>query len=281
MFRKISHFAQFQSHLTKCIRWASRHTPTAGPQRYQYNEDTIFIREAKDRRRNPAIAVAFKFKNRMPPMDKTYAFWLGADDPVESTLEAIRDKIGNEMRIRIKLGMTYDASDEDLRALANGEFKNFDVAILDENGEQLQEINWKEYFSDESKTPASVQIKMQGKNYRVEFNSPFVVWLDLPSTIIVGDDCYPIDVDLVDTSKDKCIYKWYKGLPISDSSRDNNKIEWKLCGEAFSYRVTTDDIGYKLKVSPVFVKSFTNLFWTQSKCVVSFRLNVRQKMAIR
>lgn len=253
MFRNISNFVRFQLHITQQIRYASRHKPAAGPQRYQYHEDTIFIREAKDRRRNPTILVAFKFKNRMPPMDKTYAFCLGADDPVESTLESIRDKIGNEMRIRIKLGMTYDATDEDLKALANGEFNKFDVTILDENGEQLQGVNWKEYFSNELKTPASAKIKIQGKDYRVNFNSPFIVWFDLPTTNIVGDDCYPINVDLVNTSKDECIYKWYKGLPISESSRDNHKIEWKLCGEAFSYRITTDDIGYKLKVFLIYL----------------------------
>lgn len=204
-------------------------------------------------RDQPAITLTFKFANDIPPMDKTYNFWCDPELVLDETIDRMKQKIGTEMRIRYDLSIT-DRFDENTKEWPDDAIKNFDVAIVDEHGESVTDKNWADLIADGDDL-SKLKLKISDQEYDMVLNGPYISFIELPTTIMVDDDCYPSKILLENTTKEECTYKWYKGIPpvVDDQvviyEPIDNLIKWKECSNSFFYSVTKEDIGHKLKVS--------------------------------
>lgn len=213
---------------------------------YSYNEHVAVLRDTTDRRKNSCLSMVFKYKHRMPPMEKTYGFFQTPDESVNVALERIQKKIGNEVKIRIKLGMTYGATEEEAKAIANGDVPECDVSLLTESGEKITDVTFNEFLATNPDATLKAKLKIYEQEYDVVYKVPFVIFMDLPSTIMAGEDCYPTNMNVENTTKDECEYEWFRGLMGEDE--DATKIEWQSCGKGFSYKVSKEDVGFRLRV---------------------------------
>nr|CAD7597968.1 unnamed protein product [Timema genevievae] len=95
-----------------------------------------------------------------------------------------------------------------------------------------------------------LMLQVQGKDYYVIVNAPWVVMLSLPSSIMAGFPVYPNKVDTLFSDKNACEFKWLKSS-ISMGSLKNEPVTWVQVGEGYFYTPSTSDIGHKLKLSCV------------------------------
>nr|CAD7576669.1 unnamed protein product [Timema californicum] len=93
-------------------------------------------------------------------------------------------------------------------------------------------------------------LQVQGKDYSVIVNAPWVVMLSLPSSIMAGFPVYPNKVDTLFSDKNACEFKWLKSS-ISMGSLKNEPVTWVQVGEGYFYTPSTSDIGHKLKLNCV------------------------------
>nr|CAD7454926.1 unnamed protein product [Timema tahoe] len=93
-------------------------------------------------------------------------------------------------------------------------------------------------------------LQVQGKDYSVIVNAPWVVMLSLPSSIMAGFPVYPNKVDTLFSDKNACEFKWLKSS-ISMGPLKNEPVTWVQVGEGYFYTPSTSDIGHKLKLSCV------------------------------
>ncbi|XP_026738408.1 2',5'-phosphodiesterase 12-like [Trichoplusia ni] len=86
--------------------------------------------------------------------------------------------------------------------------------------------------------------------YEVIFNSPWVVSMNLPQSILAGFPVYPENLELQYAVHEKCKFTWYKGSVLNDFGNEFNDrhIKWGLAGNTFIYTPPAQDIGLKLKL---------------------------------
>lgn len=235
------------------VRFKAKKQEIASVFRYRYDLKTAYLREAIDVRDQPAITMTFKYINTIPPMDKTYNFWCDPELPLDEAIERMKRKIKSEMKIRYELSIANKFDEDKTKDWTDEAIKNFDLEIVNENGEQMNDFNWGDLMTDSNQI-SKLRLIISNQEYNVVFNGPYIAFIELPTTIMVGDDCYPSKINLENTTKEECTYKWYKGTIPEVNEKEvfepiENLIEWKLCSNSFYYTVSPEDIGCKLKVS--------------------------------
>lgn len=121
------------------------------------------------------------------------------------------------------------------------------VELCDSNNQVINEQSTcKELFSRND----PVILKLLNKDYEVIFNSPWVLSMNLPQSILAGFPVYPENFETQYTKHEKCLFEWYKGLPTNDKGQDINEthIKWSEVGNSYIYTPSTEDIGMKLKL---------------------------------
>lgn len=95
-----------------------------------------------------------------------------------------------------------------------------------------------------------IKLKMSDSFYEVVFNSPWVVSMNLPQSILAGFPVQPQNLETQYAEQDKCTFNWYKGLPLNEKGQSvsEKQIQWKLTGNKFIYTPDTQDVGMKLKL---------------------------------
>ncbi|KAJ8726280.1 hypothetical protein PYW07_000978 [Mythimna separata] len=94
-----------------------------------------------------------------------------------------------------------------------------------------------------------VKLKLCDNFYEVVFNSPWVVSVNLPQSILAGFPVYPENFETQHAERDKCTFNWYKGLSLTEKGNavSEQHIQWELTGNKFIYTPDTQDVGMKLK----------------------------------
>lgn len=222
-------------------------------ERYFYLPNKVYVRETTGDFNKPVVSVTFKFINKIPPMDKVYDFSFDPDSKVGESIERIERQIKTEMKIR------YDLVINDKYGLANtsewsdNDIQSFKVTILNESGNPVESKNWKSLI-EEADALVRLKLKISRVHHDVILKGPHVKFVELPTTIMVGDDCCPSRIVLENTTIGNCTYKWFKGIPPPTDTESklmeeiDHLIDWKECGDSYYYSVSKDDIGNSLKV---------------------------------
>ncbi|XP_075992185.1 2',5'-phosphodiesterase 12 [Anticarsia gemmatalis] len=127
-------------------------------------------------------------------------------------------------------------NDEDIQI----QFCDADNKVIDEHS------TCKELFQ----YSGPVKLKMLNNEYEVVFNSPWVLTMNLPQSILAGFPVYPENFETQYTKFDKCLFKWYTSITTNSQGRELNDshLKWNLTGNTYSYTPSTEDIGMKLKL---------------------------------
>lgn len=94
-----------------------------------------------------------------------------------------------------------------------------------------------------------IKLKMSDSFYEVVFNSPWVLSMNLPQSILAGFPVHPENFETQYAKQNKCTFNWYKGLPLNEKGNalSEQHIQWELTGNKFIYTPNTQDVGMKLK----------------------------------
>ena len=94
-----------------------------------------------------------------------------------------------------------------------------------------------------------LKLKMSGSFYEVVFNSPWVISMNLPQSILAGFPVHPQNFETQNVKQDKCTFNWYKGLALNEKGNtvSEQHIQWELIGNKYIYTPETQDVGMKLK----------------------------------
>jgi 2',5'-phosphodiesterase len=87
---------------------------------------------------------------------------------------------------------------------------------------------------------------VQGTEYSVILNAPWVSLITLPSSIMAGFPVYPLKLEVLFADKSDCTFYWYKNTSTNTGKR--LPINWVDVGSGFYYTPSTCEIGCHLKV---------------------------------
>lgn len=87
---------------------------------------------------------------------------------------------------------------------------------------------------------------IEDQTYFVNYNSPWIKLVALPSSILAGSYVYPSKLELDFADRHSTQFQWYRGK-MPKSNRED-QIEWEEIGTGFSFIVRTEDIGYRIKL---------------------------------
>lgn len=119
------------------------------------------------------------------------------------------------------------------------EFYDSNNVIIDENN------TCRDLFS----IIGPVKLKVSDNFYEVVFNSPWVLSVNLPQSILAGFPVYPINFETQYAKREKCTFNWYKGLPLNEKGNlvSEQHIQWEFASNNYIYTPSTQEVGMKLK----------------------------------
>ncbi|CAB3249897.1 unnamed protein product [Arctia plantaginis] len=159
-------------------------------------------------------------------------------NPAE-TLQVLLNRIKtNVLKVVNKANRKKKATDSDNDIEV--QFYNNKRAVISENS------TCKELFLNKD----GVKLKMLDSEYEVVFNSPWVLSMNLPQSILAGFPVYPENFETQYARREKCAFSWYKGFSANSEGKEINDlhIKWNLTSKQYAYTPSTEDIDMKLKL---------------------------------
>lgn len=167
--------------------------------------------------------LSFELKNDR--VNRLFNFSRKLSEPVDSFLARVKVNVDKAVNKKKKKKST---SDDILSSIA-----------LTSNKEEVP----KERTCDEVFRPGSaVQLSINEQTFDVIINAPWVLTLNLPTSILANFPTYPSKFEGVYTDKELSEFTWY---------RSKDKVEWEVVGKNFIYVPSNADINCYLKMSCV------------------------------
>lgn len=225
----------FRSSRTKVNRLV--HVCHSSTSPFKYNMNIAYLRNEQD---ESDIRIIFHYQCEKLRIDREFNLKRSVNELVDTSLDRMKTNIVKEVQKRSK------KKKNDCQPEQSGvNVDDISLSIIRDNGESIQGISWADLYTKSAEPTPNAVLKIYNNSFVLAYNYPYVSRLVLPSFVMVGYSCYPAKFDLHGTTKEECIFKWYKGLP----SEKENDIEWTQCGESFIYEVKLEDLGHKLKVT--------------------------------
>uniref|UniRef100_A0A8D7ZVP2 2',5'-phosphodiesterase 12 n=1 Tax=Culex pipiens TaxID=7175 RepID=A0A8D7ZVP2_CULPI len=218
--------------------------------RHRYRMHTAYFRQLPDEEQ---CAISFRVASERYRIDKVFNFSRNVAENVDASLERMRANIEKEVRKKgagkgaKKKGKTVpvEGAGEGLgEALPDVRVRFFDV----EKNEDVRDVAFAELLS-KVRDDREILLKVLDDDFRIDLNSPTVLAVSLPQSILAGFFVYPSKLEMVFTDKERSEFLWYRGkMPKSNNAQ---QIEWILAGTGYSYMAKPDDVGHHLKFSCV------------------------------
>lgn len=93
---------------------------------------------------------------------------------------------------------------------------------------------------------AELKLVIMEKTYLVKRNVPYVSYISLPASMLVGFPTYPTKFESLYTDKRRSIFNWYRNDAVN-----NKPNSWVYLKEGYLYVPNVSDIGCNLKISCV------------------------------
>lgn len=208
------------------------------------------------------VDITFQFNLDVPSVNKAFNFKRPIDELVDLTLNRMKTNVDKEIQKRSKVKKTkpkktnqpdgQPETEESVDARpAEETIQNLKVTLVNTAGEPITGITWTDLFLTNPELGKSAILRVKVVDYVLAFNYPYVGRVDMPTSIMVGFDCFPSKLEFQFTTREECEYRWYKGLPKPNHENATKDIKWIQCGEQFIYVPKAEDIGHKLKVSSI------------------------------
>lgn len=204
------------------------------------------------------IELVFRYQNPQIGVDRVFNFERNLSETINSTINRIKNNIEKE----------HNKKKKNKKKAPKGEGETVQptqpIPIeVDFLFERTESTTWTDLLANvQDDTFKESKLKICGHEFSIAYNYPYVSEITMPSLILAGFDCYPAKFDVEFTEREKCIFEWYKGLPVAKGRDDD--IVWNKCDqEGFFYKVQADDVHHKLKV--IFILLSTLFFYRSNR----------------
>lgn len=201
--------------------------------------DKVYLRNPEN---SEELHITFRYANQALKVDRDFNFCRRMNECVDEALTRIRNNVEKEFNKRNKKKpKTAPAAEENLPE------KPKDILVeLRRSGcdDKILGITFAELLSDLTK---GLKLQVIDKSFDIVLNQPWVIGLQLPSSIMSGYLVYPLKLDLQFAQREHSLGQWYKS-PKLPSGVGTDKTVWEPCGEGLIYQVSPADIGYYLKL---------------------------------
>lgn len=225
-------------HLKKLCRRPERRFFSLNP--YKLDPDVAYIRKLADKN---AVEIQLYYVEPEFHIKRKFTFQRQLDESIERSMERMQWKVKNFVLKKMSGRAALPPSD------SNSLLGTFGLSMETSTGDTVADTNWSDFLAKSTESREEHVMKLHNKQLKLITNCPYVANVELPSSIMVGYDCYPTNIEMENTSRDECIFRWFKGLPRSTHPNDLFGINWMECGSGFAYRVRPEDIDHKLKVN--------------------------------
>uniref|UniRef100_A0A1Q3F6I5 2',5'-phosphodiesterase 12 n=1 Tax=Culex tarsalis TaxID=7177 RepID=A0A1Q3F6I5_CULTA len=194
-------------------------------------------------------AISFRVASERYRIDKVFNFSRNVTECVDASLERMRANIEKEVKKRgvgkkKKAKVAGPAEEQQGEALPDVRVRFFDV----EKNEDVRGVAIAELLS-KVREEREILLKVLDDDFRIDLNSPTVLAVSLPQSILAGFYVYPAKLETVFTDKERSEFRWFRGkMPKSNNAQ---QIEWIPAGSGYSYMAKPEDVGHHLKFSCV------------------------------
>ncbi|XP_031627621.1 2',5'-phosphodiesterase 12 [Contarinia nasturtii] len=186
--------------------------------------------------------LVFRYQNPVVGIDRVFNLQRDVNESIRSTLTRIKTNVEKEHGKKLKKRKKPKKGEAESETTPHSNPVEIELLM-----DKCETTTWSEIFAnvDEHEFKES-KLKVCDQEFTVAYNYPYVQELTMPSTILVGFDCYPAIFKVEFTEREKCLFEWYRGKP---SPNENSPItDWDKCEEdGFFYRVKVSDLNHKLK----------------------------------
>lgn len=208
---------------------------------YKLDPALVYFRKLDDKN---AVQIQLNYIEPEYRVNRVFTFERQLDEPIEKSIERMQEKMeGYLVKKLFGRKQTTDGSKHTLSG-------QFELALVNAVRDRVEGISWNDFLAQPVDHLSSCALRVRDKEFGLMVNNPYVSGAKIQNSIIVGYDCYPTKMELQNTSRDECTYRWFKGLPRPTNPKDVNAIKWIECGNEFCYRVQPDDVHHKFKVIP-------------------------------
>ncbi|XP_034936937.1 2',5'-phosphodiesterase 12 [Chelonus insularis] len=208
------------------------------------NMNEAFLRYEKGQE---TFNFSFRYINKELKIDKQFNLYRKSCENVYTFLERIDrniDKVVNKKNHRSKKKIKIKQNDEKIQEEKEDEDKNLvnnvesgNIVLLKEN----TKVNLEDTCINVFDNPYNLSMVILGEPYTIKYNTPWILRIKLPATILVGFPVYPSEFETLYLDKDKSSFIWYK-------FKHNYPHEEIQVGEGFIYYPSDTDIGFILKL---------------------------------
>lgn len=206
------------------------------------------------------VQVYLQYSNEKLNVNRQFNFSRKVAETIDSFTGRVRGNLEKELSKRNKKKKAKPAKDEPLPETPNPAVvpEDFKIAVLENNvtleGITVQELIDKIRMSDNSKT---YFMDILGQLHKIHLNTPWVMNLQMPNSILAGYVVYPNKLETLFCEKDDLQFVWFRG------TKDEDKKNWTEVGRGFSYLAQNEDIDFKLKIKCT-SQSFPHLVFERS-----------------
>ncbi|XP_054728963.1 2',5'-phosphodiesterase 12 isoform X1 [Anastrepha obliqua] len=214
-------------------------TRKACSHRTKYKMDNVYFRHNGD---SQDLHINFRYTNKELRVDRDFNFCRKLDENIDNALTRIRNNIEKELSKKVKKSKNKTATQLNEPSMPlHGEIS---VEILRSDlNEKVENMTFLKLLDEKL---SCLKMRIIDKDFQILLNTPWVLNLTLPSSILAGFRVYPSKVELQFANRKHSIGKWYKAKmpPGGDLVRG---ADWKHCGDGFHYDTTNDDVDCFLK----------------------------------
>lgn len=231
------------------LTFARRHSSNFAV-RHRYRMHIAYFRQLPNEEQ---CAISFRVASERYRIDKVFNFSRNVTENVDASLERMRANIEKEVKKKgagkgakkkAKAAPVEGAGEAPGEALPDVRVRFFDV----EKNEDVRDVAFAELLS-KVRDEREILLKVLDDDFRIDLNSPTVLAVSLPQSILAGFFVYPSKLEMVFTDKERSEFQWYRGkMPKSNNAQ---QIEWIPAGTGYSYMAKPEDVGHHLKFSCV------------------------------
>lgn len=199
--------------------------------------DKVYLRNPEN---TEELHITFRYANEALKIDRDFNFCRRMNECVDEALTRIRNNVEKELNKKSKKkSKTPPATERNLPERP----KDILVQLRrNDCDDQILGITFADLLTDISK---GLKLQVIDKSFDIVLNQPWILGLQLPSSIMAGYLVYPMKLDMQFAQREHTLGQWYRAPKLPSGT---DKTIWEPCGEGLIYQVSQADIGQYLKL---------------------------------
>ncbi|CAG9858960.1 unnamed protein product [Phyllotreta striolata] len=193
--------------------------------KYIFNMEKAYLRHLEG---GDQFELALKYSNEALKINRQFNFNRRLSESIESFTSRVATNVEKMMVKKTKKRKKEETSDKVAPKI--------DVVVLLNDAEVSKDAQCKDIFQSGN----DVTLKIMDKQFKIIVNSPWIVTLSLPVSILAGFPTYPSKFESVYTNKDLSQFVW---------SKSKDEKNWSIVGQDYIFSPSNEDINSYIKLT--------------------------------